>query len=392
MIFYLKMENKRPYFKMYLIAVLMCSYTGLTFGQTNTNTHNQVQFVFDRLISVYGSAKTEPKFIIVKKGKVAIPPAKYISGGQPSIEIDEAFYKICQTFGKDSLNALAIVLSHELTHHFNDHTFCRDYGFANLNTVKPNLKKTIGSASSNARKDKETEADIKGFFFAAAAGFEPHGLQEKLITKIYKAYNLENIQENYPSLQERRDLAQSAEKKASDLYNDFKNGLVALENKQYDVAIKCFESANGKIPFRENLNNIGVAKARKALLLKVKTSEEYKFPNRFLYPLEVENKSRLAQETTRSNNDRGQQMTELFLSAQKDFQEAIRLDPKFTKGYINLACVYELLGKYNLAIGTIEELTKEQQNTNEAQRILAITYYHNNQETNANFIWSALKI
>lgn len=396
MIFYLKMENKRPYFKMYLIAVLMCSYTGLTFGQTNTNTntntHNQVQFVFDRLISVYGSAKTEPKFIIVKKGKVAIPPAKYISDGQPKIQIDEAFYKICQTFGKDSLNALAIVLSHELTHHFNDHTFCRDYGFANLNTVKPNLKKTIGSASSNARKDKETEADIKGFFFAAAAGFEPHGLQEKLITKIYKVYNLENIQENYPSLQERIDLAQSADKKASELYNDFKNGLVALENKQYDVAIKCFESANGKIPFRENLNNIGVAKAMKALLLKVRTSEEYKFPNRFLYPLEVENKSRLAQETTRSNNDRAQQMTELLLSAQKDFQEAIRLDPKFTKGYINLACVYELLGKYNLALGTIQELTKEQQNSNEAQRILAITYYRNNQETNANSIWSALKI
>ena len=392
MIFYLKMENKRPYFKMYLIAVLMCSYTGLTFGQTNTNTHNQVQFVFDRLISVYGSAKTAPKFKIVKKEKAPIPPAKYISDGQPTIQIDEAFYKICQTFGKDSLNALAIVLSHELTHHFNDHTFCRDYGFANLNAVNPNLKKTIGSASSNARKDKEIEADIKGFFFAAAAGFEPHGLQEKLITKIYKIYNLENIQENYPSLQERIDLAQSADKKASELYNDFKNGLVALENKQYDVAIKCFESANGKIPFRENLNNIGVAKARKALLLKVKTSEEYKFPNRFLYPLEVENKSRLAQETTRSNNDRGQQKTELLLSAQKDFQEAIRLDPKFTKGYINLACVYELLGKYNLALGTIEELTKEQQNTNEAQRILAITYYHNNQKTNANFIWSALKI
>lgn len=392
MIFYLKMENKRPYFKMYLIAVLMCSYTGLTFGQTNTNTQNQVQFVFDRLISVYGSAKTEPKFIIVKKGKVPIPPAKYVTEGQPTIQIDEAFYKICQTFGKDSLNALSIVLSHELTHHFNDHTFCRDYGFANLNAVNPNLKKTIGSASSNARKDKETEADIKGFFFAAAAGFEPHGLQEKLITKIYKVYNLENIQENYPSLQERIDLAQSADKKASELYNDFKNGLVALENKQYDVAIKCFESANGKIPFRENLNNIGVAKAMKALLLKVKTSEEYKFPNRFLYPLEVENKSRLAQETTRSNNDRAQQMNELLLSAQKDFQEVIRLDSKFTKGYINLACVYELLGKYNLAIGTIEELTKEEQNFRDAKIILAIIYYHNNKEIVANEIWGELKM
>lgn len=386
------MENKRPYFKMYLIAVLMCSYTCLTFGQTNTNTHNQVQFVFDRLISVYGSAKTEPKFEIVKKGKVAILPAKYISDGQPTIKIDEAFYKICQTFGKDSLNALAIVLSHELTHHFNDHTFCRDYGFADLNTVKPNLKKTIGSASSNARKDKETEADIKGFFFAAAAGFEPHGLQEKLITKIYKVYNLTDIQENYPSLQERIDLAQSADKKASELFNDFKNGLVALENKQYDVAIKCFESANGKIPFRENLNNIGVAKVRKALLLKVKTSEEYKFPNRFLYPLEVENKSRLAQETTRSNNDRAQQMNELLLSAQKDFQEAIRLDPKFTKGYINLACVFDLLDIPEGAIGKIKELLLEKQKTIDAQRILAIAYYHSDNEKKAEEIWRELKM
>jgi tetratricopeptide (TPR) repeat protein len=386
------MENKRPYFKMYLIAVLMCSYSGLTFGQTNTNTHNQIQFVFDRLISVYGCAKTEQKFKIVKKEKAPIPPAKYISGGQPTIEIDEAFYKICQTFGKDSLNALAIVLSHELTHHFNDHTFCRDYGFANLNTVKPNLKKTIGSASSNARKDKETEADIKGFFFAAAAGFEPHGLQEKLIIKIYKAYNLTDIQENYPSLQERIDLAQSADKKASELFNDFKNGLVALENKQYDVAIKCFESANGKIPFRENLNNIGVAKTRKALDLKVPDSFEKENPERFLYPTEIENKSRLSREITRSLDDNSEVIEQLLKAAQKDFQEAIRLDPNFTKGYINLACVLDLMGNYPKSIGTILELPKDKQNTTWAKRILAIAYFHDKQENKANAIWNELKM
>jgi len=384
------MENKRPYFKMYLIAVLMCSYTCLTFGQNNTNAHNQVQFVFDQLISVYGSAKTEPKFIILKKGKVAIPPAKYISDGQPTIEIDEAFYKICQSFGKDSLNALAIVLSHELTHHFNDHTFCRDYGFADLNTVKPNLKKTIGSASSNARKDKETEADIKGFFFAAAAGFEPHGLQEKLISKIYKFYNLTDIQENYPSLQERIDLAQSADKKASELYNDFKNGLVALENKQYDVAIKCFESANGKIPFRENLNNIGVAKTLKAI--EKLPIEDKSHPSRFVYPLEVDFSSRLQNESTRGIDDELEEKEALLKSAQKDFQEAIRLDPSYTKGHINLACVLDLLGNYPKSIGTILELTKEQQNGIEAKRILAIAYYHDKQENKAYAIWNELKM
>ena len=370
----------------------MCSYTGLIFGQKNTNTHNQVQFVFDRLISVYGSAKTEPEFIIVKKGKVAIPPAKYISDGQPKIEIDEAFYKICQTFGKDSLNALAIVLSHELTHHFNDHTFCRDYGFANLNTVKPNLKKTIGFASSNARKDKETEADIKGFFFAAAAGFKPHSLQEKLITKIYKAYNLENIQENYPSLQERIELAKSADKKAGELYNDFKNGLVALENKQYDEAIICFERANGEIHFRENLNNIGVSKALKAFDLKESNEIERASPERFLYPIEIENKSRLNKEITRSLDDNSEVIEKLLKDAQKDFQEAIRLDPSFTKGYINLACVLDLLGNYPKSIGTIFDLTKEQQNSIEAKRILAIAYFHDKQENKANVIWNELKM
>jgi tetratricopeptide (TPR) repeat protein len=386
------MENKRPYFKMYLIAVLMSSYTGLTFGQTNTNTHNQVKFVFDRLISVYGSAKTEPKFIVVKKGKVAIPPAKYISGGQPSIEIDEAFYKICQTFGKDSLHALAIVMSHELTHHFNDHTFCRDYGFANLNAIKPNLKKTIGSASSNARKDKETEADIKGFFFAAAAGFEPQGLQEKLITKIYKVYNLENIQENYPSLQERIDLAQSADKKASELYNDFKNGLVALENKQYDVAIKCFESANGKIPFRENLNNIGVAKVLKALELKVPSKGENDYPKRFQYPLEVDNKSRLNKEQTRTSTDKVV-MYSLLVDAQKDFEKAIALDPSYHKSRINLACVYNLLSYHLSAIAEItEKLPKEIQESQAAKQILAIAYYNADMEEKAEKIWMELKL
>lgn len=392
MIFYLKMENKRPYFKMYLIAVLMCSYTGLTFGQTNTNTHNQVQFVFDRLISVYGSAKTEPKFIIVKKEKVPIPPAKYVTEGQPTIKIDEAFYKICQTFGKDSLNALAIVLSHELTHHFNDHTFCRDYGFANLNAVNPNLKKTIGSASSNARKDKETEADIKGFFFAAAAGFEPHGLQEKLITKIYKVYNLTDIQENYPSLQERIDLAQSADKKASELYSDFKNGLVALENKQYDEAIKCFESANRKIPFRENLNNIGVAKVLKALELKVVSKGEDDMPMRFQYPLEVDNTSRLNQERTRTSTDKVE-MYNLLVDAQKDFEKAIALDPLYHKSRINLACVYDLLGKHLSAIAEItEKLPQGIQESQAAKQILAIAYYNADMEEKAKEIWKELKI
>ena len=370
----------------------MCSISYFAFSQSNTNTTKQVNYVFNQLISVYGSAKSAPKLVIVKKGKVPIPPANYIidSNSQPTIKVDEAFYKICQTFGKDSLNVLAIVLSHELTHYFNDHTFCRDYGYANFKKVNPNLKKTLSSAASNAIKDKETEADIKGFFFAAAAGFNPFGLQSQLIDTIYKDYHLPDVQENYPSRQERKVLAVSAEKTAIELYDNFKKGLVALENKQYDAAITYFNNANAKIPFRENLSNIGVAKTLQALELKALSKGEVDTPKRFQYPLEIDNTSRLKKASTRSFSE-GEKMKNLLKDAQKDFEEAIRLDPSYTKSRINLACVYDLLGKQLSAIAEItEKLPKDVKNSIAAKQILAIAYYNADMERKALEIWREL--
>lgn len=378
----------------YKLMVLMLFISCTSYAQSNleTNTKKQIDIVFKQLITVFGSTKSVPEIVLVKKGKTAIAPAKYTPKPIPKIEIDVALYKICQSFGKDSLNAIALVLSHELTHYYNDHLFCSDYAFANLNKNNPQLAKTIQNASLFSRKEKETEADIKGFFFAAAAGFQPYGLQEKLIEKIYKIYNLPDIQNGYPTKQQRKIIAQSAETEAARLYGYFKAGLKALEEKKYDEAISAFKSANGKIPYRENLNNMGVARVRKALLLKLKNSEEDKFPDRFLYPIEIENKSRLNKEITRSLDDNSDEMEKLLKDAQMEFQEAISLDPSFTKGYINLACVLDLLGNYPKSIGTILELPKEKQNSIEAKRILAIAYFHDKQENKANAIWNELKM
>jgi tetratricopeptide (TPR) repeat protein len=369
----------------------MCSFSCLSLAQSS-NTKKQVQFVFDKLISVYGSAKSAPKCLVIKKAKFPVLPASYSTKNGPTIQIDEALYKVCQTFGKDSLNALAIVMSHELTHYYNDHTFCSDYAFANFKSNTP-LKSKIGQASSSARIEKESEADIKGFFYAAAAGFEPHGLQGLLIGKIYTAYKLSDEQKGYPTKKERIAIANNAEKIAAQLYEYFKNGLIAIENKRYDEAIELFTKANSQVPFRENWNNIGIANTRKALILKENSEDEKLFSQKFLYPLEVENKSRLNKDVTRSLDDNSDEMLQLLKVAQKDFQEAIRLDPNFTKGYINLACVYDLLGNPNAAIGTIKDLKPiEQQKSTDAQRILAIAYFHDKQENKANDIWNELKI
>jgi hypothetical protein len=368
------------------LILLFIGLSSFMFGQTKSQ--KQINSVFDRLVVAFGNSKPAPVFKI-RDGKSA-KPAEYSTKSTPTIFIDSYVYEICRSYGKDSLNSLSIILSHELVHYYEDHTFCADYAVATRYKNKTLAPKLIKSSLVSSI-EKETEADQKGLFYASAAGYSPFGLYANLITQLYKDYKFPNELPGYPSKQERIIYAKNAEEKAKELYGYFQAGLKAMEEKKYDDAILNFK-ATSIIPYRENLNNIGVAKARKALLLKVKTSEEYKFPDRFLYPLEVENKSRLAIGTTRSVEDRQKQMTDLLKSAQNDFQEAIRLDPSFIKGYINLACVYELLGKYNLAIGTIEELSKEEQKSREAQRILAITYFHNNKDFEAIDIWSKLKM
>jgi tetratricopeptide (TPR) repeat protein len=356
------------------------------FGQNKEEP--QIRKVFNQLVLAYGSSKTAPELVVMKQKQNR--PAFYKFDKKPIVTIDAYLFTICRSFGKDSLNALSVVIGHELAHYYNEHSFCTDFAFAirNKNEV---FSKKVKLIDKNQKIIYETQADDKGLFYAAIAGYEPFEVQPKLLDTIYTQYQLKDA-DGYPTKVQRKEIAKNALLKAKRLFETFTLGLKYIQEKNYDKAIEAFNTVNNDFPSRENYNNLGVAKTRKAILLKVRTSEEYKFPDRFLYPLEVENKSRLAQETTRSNNDRAQQMTELLLSAQKDFQEAIRLDPKFTKGYINLACVFDLLKNPEAAIGKIKELSFEQQNEPDVRRILAIAYYNADMEKKAEEIWIGLKM
>ena len=336
--------NKWHIFRLYFTISFLCM-ASLAFGQSSTEI--QIRKVFNQLVSVYGSAKSAPQLLIIPKtDKSKSVPAKYLPNPTPKIEIDQDLFKVCQSFGEDSLNAVAVVLSHELTHYYNDHLFCSDFAFANLYGKQPHLAKMVRDASLSSIKDKEAEADIKGFFFAAAAGYKPHGVQAPLINKIYKAYHFADIQQGYPSKEERMAIAISAEKTANELYEKFKSGLLALEKKEYDAAFAYFEEANKKIPFRENLNNMGVAKTLKALEMKIPEKIEKENPQRFTYPIEIDNSSRLKNEVTRGLDDPSDDIKELLISAQRNFETAIRLDVNYVKGYVNLATTLDLLGNY----------------------------------------------
>jgi tetratricopeptide (TPR) repeat protein len=358
------------------------------FGQNKDEP--QIRKVFDQLVLAYGSSKTAPELVVTKQKHDR--PAFYKFDKKPIVTIDTYLFTICRSYGKDSLNALSVIIGHELAHYYNEHSFCTDFAFAirNKNEV---FSKKVKLIDKNQKIIYETQADDKGLFYAAIAGYEPFEVQPKLLDAIYTQYQLKDA-DGYPTKVQRKEIAKNALLKAKKLYETFALGLKYIQEKNYDKAIEAFNIVNNDFPSRENYNNLGVAKTRKALDLKAPSTIEKENPDRFLYPLEIENKSRLSIEITRGGLDDSSEEIEYLLKvAQKDFQEAIRLDPSYTKGYINLACVYDLLENPNAAIGTIKGLKPiEKQNTIEAKRILAIAYYHNNQEELAVAIWNALNM
>lgn len=372
----------------YILAFLLLF--GIVSVSAQHQTNKSIQNVFDHLVTAYGSAKSAPKLVVLTKKQKT--PAFYEASPKPIIKIDATFYLLCKSFGKDSLNALSVVISHELAHYYNDHTFCSDFAFAVNKTDKVYAGK-LKLVSKTERMSLETQADYKGLFYDAIAGYAPFEIYPLLLDGIYKSYSLQAINPGYPSKAERKEIAHNAQIKAAHLYTVFQQGITNKENKKYTEAITAFEEVNTYFPSRENYNNIGVVKTLQALDLKILTSEEYHNPKRFLYPLEVDNTSRLNSNGSRSGSGETQQeqMTVLLKSAQKDFEKAISLDVHYKKAYVNLACVFDLLGNPEAALGKIKELPKEQQKEIDAQRILAIAYYHADNEKKAEEIWKELE-
>ena len=370
-------------FAIYIVSFLLMQNI---FAQNFITKEKTLNTIFNNLINGYASNKTPPQLKLLAK-KLTNLPAEYKASPAPIILIDVKLFDMCISLGKDSANALSIVLAHELAHYYKDHTWCSDYAFV-ISKSNSTFAQKLNTVSKQSKIEKESIADADGIFYACVAGYTPFEIYDELLEKIYHSYGLPANLIGYPTKQQRKAIAREAERKARELYSYFKAGIKALEQNKLDDAINAFEKTNSYISFRENYNNLGVARTRKALLLKTKSYEEVNFPDRFLYPLEIENKSRLSKDDTRSLDDeKAKEFNSLLKQAQKDFQEAIRIDPSFSKSYINLACVYDLMDNWEGAIGKIKELTNDQQNTIDAKRILAIAYYHNNLEDKAENIW-----
>lgn len=369
--------------------LLVFMFASIFSVQAQHNAEVQIKAVFNQLVTAYGSTKSAPELEFMKAILKPGTPALFV---KPVIKVDPKLYALCQTFGKDSLNALSVVISHELAHYYYDHGFCTDFAYA-MSKQNMRFAQQIKLINKNQKVIYESQADDKGLFYAAIAGYEPFEIQPKILDAIYNFYKLKEVNEGYPSKTERKAIAQNALVKSKKLYTVFQEAVKAKENIDYDKALTLFEEVNRDFPSRENYNNIGVIKTLQALNLKVLAKDEFDYPKRFLYPLEIDNTSRLNKEGTRGSNEEDQeQMSRLLRSAQKDFEKAISLDTNYTVAYVNLACVFDLLDNPEAAIGKIKELSFDKQKSVDAQRILAIGYHHADNEEKAETIWNELKM
>jgi hypothetical protein len=370
-------------------VIFIAIFSPLNSKSQFASRNKSAQQVYNNLIQAFANGKGAPDLkIIPLNGRQVI--AEYTTLNEiPFIQIDQKLINICFSLEKDSLNALSFILAHELSHYYRDDNWCMDYAALKFK-INPAFAKEIKNGEK-FNKSKEIIADKEGIIYANIAGYKPFNIFNRLVDSVYSLYSLQSNLFGYPTKNERKIISRDASVDAKKWLSIFNRSIQCINEGNYKVAIDSLSYLSQKFPSREVYNNLGVAKVRKALLLKPKTYEEVSFPNRFLYPIEIENKTRLSQDDTRSIDENGLEvMNQLLKAAKKDFQEAIRIDTSFTKGHINLACVFDLLDNWDAAIGKIKELSIQQQNNIDSKRILAIAYFHNRQEEAANKIWQQI--
>lgn len=263
------------------------------------------------------------------------------------IVVEAQAYQICQSMGKDSLNALAFLLGHELTH-FYQHAHTKVGFISNFLSY---------DKTPNADTRFEKEADVQGAFNAYLAGYDMDDNIGLVLDKIYTGYQLKDkVLTGYPSFEERQNVAKEVQQKVSDLIKVYEtaNYLAALG--QYDFARLCYEYILEVYQNREVYNNLGILSALSAADLTSKDVDD------LIFPYEMDWSTRLSRKKSRGTGTltdyaQAQRIT-LLKKAQTYFETAIRMDKTYLVAPLNRLCILAQLDKTEEAIDAYNKLKK----------------------------------
>jgi tetratricopeptide (TPR) repeat protein len=243
---------------------------------------------------------------------------------------------------------MAALIAHEITHYYEKHAWGNDFATAFTDLDVSGTVKTA-SKSIDMKATNETEADYLGGFLAYSAGFQTFGVMPRFLVDVYAEYDLPDNIPGYPSLDDRSKLAVESEMKLEELIHvfDAANYMVVLQ--QYDVVNDYYSYILKEFQSREIYNNAGVNAVMAALQLFNEGDEQLKYS----YPIQLDGETRMSKPKVKGKAlgfaEKIEKRNKLLEKAKFYFEQTHSLDAEYATGFINLACVHDLMGSYEEA-------------------------------------------
>ena len=294
------------------LLVILVLLSGLGHSQ---KCEDRVEEIFNDLVEGIGNNSIYPPSLEFSDDERAVATM-----GDFTITVER---KVINLFcGQENFDdKMAYILGHEMAHHYLSHSWMANtgLGYSDLGNY---IEENSPMYSKKQRKLSESQADLYAGFYGMVSGYNTLAHAKETLEAVYKAYGLPDEISGYPTFSERLEIINSKINNASNLALLYEIGNVLLLGKEYELAKYCYEFILKQFNSREIYNNLGLS----YLLYGVSISEE---PiNKLVFPVSLDQNSRVEVKTTRSGNftDNPKDMIEFAL---KQFKRAQSLDSKY---------------------------------------------------------------
>lgn len=348
--------------KIFIGIIILNISLQLVSGQNLPKSHYKYIATYDVLNSIgiaTGNIRTIPSLRVSELDNFIAEYDPYTI----EIVVSESFYDLCSGFGKDSLNALACILGHELGHYYLNHSYSG--GFNEIIGSKQHT-----DISLEYKKIMEAKADIFGLKYAYLAGFDSYQVMSSVLEKIYQHYTVSSSP-GYPTKKQRMAIAHDQVEQLRPLIYVFETALFLHVMQHLKEAALLYDYLLKKdLVSAEILINTGAIYLEQAL----KVSNENDRSDLFFYPCEISPGERLRELLNHrgmSSEDKSKRDHYLHL-AKKYLNQAVERDKNTTASYLNLATIQLISENYKSAHGILDDLQKQ---CIKSEKVLPPNYY-----------------
>lgn len=274
-------------------SILFCIFISFI-GQSQSNPPDFAQKVYDDLFKNLYATKQINKPVLQYFSDDENLIIDYIpsNGGlDGKIRLGVNFIELMRSFDKDSSNALAFVLGHEMAHIFLEQSNIDRVGSGYADKeLRKKLKEIKDSVYTSIF---ERQADEQAIFNAHIGGYNVTHIAEQVICKIYEAFELKENLKGYPSLDERKQIIRFSVHKMEALLERFELGNLFFVSGNYEHSEKIYNAILTE-GFRsaEIYNNLGLCQLFKVI-------ESDTIYQKYEWPIYLDSKTKLISNSQR---------------------------------------------------------------------------------------------